>query len=184
MRLKHVAVQNYKGLRNTECPISDFVCAIGENNAGKSSLLQALLLFINGTKLSKAEFHDPNQDIVIIVTLVGLTNEVLTKLTDEHRQKLLPYVANESIALARRYSKEDFTSKLRVVTQVPQDQKYDEEKIDDIFKGKKGKEIGELLLAFYPETADAKLAASLTSQKAAKDIIQAYVKQMPPDQLV
>ncbi len=49
MKLTHVAVSNYKGLRNTASPLSDFVCAIGENNSGKSSLLQALLLFINGT---------------------------------------------------------------------------------------------------------------------------------------
>ena len=67
MKLTHVAVSNYKGLWNTESPLSDFVCTIGENNAGKSSLLQTLLLFINGTKLSKAEFYNPDQDIVIKV---------------------------------------------------------------------------------------------------------------------
>jgi predicted ATP-dependent endonuclease of OLD family len=183
MQLTHLAVLNYKGLCNTECLLSDFVCVIGENNTGKSSLLQALLLFINGPKLSKAEFYDPNQDIVIIVSLNGVTEEVLAKLTEEHRSKLIRHVKDASIVLARRYS-QDGTSKLRVVTLVPQNAKYDDEQIEGVFKGKKGKEIGDALLASYPETTDAKSAASINTQKAAKDIIQAYIAQLPADQLV
>ena len=184
MQLTRVAIGNYKSLKDAECPLSAFVCAVGENNAGKSSLLQALLLFVNGTKLSKAEFYDPTQDIVITVSLNGLTEEVLAKLTDEHRLKLIPYVKNASIDLVRRYSPEDCTSKLRVVTQVPNDPKYDDQQIDNTFKGKKGKDISDALVAAYPETTDEISAASITTQKAAKDIIQTYIAQLPIDQLV
>jgi predicted ATP-dependent endonuclease of OLD family len=183
MKLTHVAVSNYKGLRNTESPLSDFVCTIGENNAGKSSLLQALLLFINGTKLSKTEFYDPDQDIVIKVKVEDVTDEVLAKLTEEHRAKIVPYVKDASIVLARRYA-QDGTSKLRVVTAVPQNLKYEVERIDNAFTGKKGKELGETLLAFYPETTDAITSKSVTTQKAAKEIIQEYVGNLPADQLV
>lgn len=182
MKLTHVAVSNYKGLWNTGSPLSDFVCAIGENNAGKSSLLQTLLLFINGTKLSKAEFYNPDQDIVIKAKIEDVTDEVLAKLTEEHRSKIAPYVKNASIVLARRYA-QDGTSKLRVVTAVPQDTRYEDERIDDAFKGKKGKELGETLLASYPETTDATTARSVTTQKAAKEIIQEYVGKLPADQL-
>jgi len=31
MKLTHIKVDNYKGLRETQCKLSDFVCAIGEN---------------------------------------------------------------------------------------------------------------------------------------------------------
>lgn len=183
MKLTHVSVINYKGLRNTESSLSDFVCTIGENNAGKSSLLQALLLFINGTKLSKTEFYNPDQDIVIKVKIEDVNDEVLAKLTEEHRAKIVPYVKDASIVLARRYA-QDGTSKLRVVTAVPQNTKYEDEKIDDAFKGKKGKELGETLLAFYPETTDAATAKLVTTQKAAKEIIQEYIGKLPADQLV
>jgi len=80
-----MVVNNYKGLQNTESPLSNFVCAIGENNAGKSSFLQALLLFISGTKLSKCEYFNPNEDILITVRAENVTAEVLAKLTDDHR---------------------------------------------------------------------------------------------------
>jgi putative ATP-dependent endonuclease of OLD family len=183
MKLTHVAVSNYKGLRNTESPLSDFVCTIGENNAGKSSLLQTLLLFINGTKLSKAEFYNPDQDIVIKVKIEDVTNEVLAKLTEEHRAKIAPYVKDAAIILARRYD-QNGTSKLRVVTTVPQNNKYSEEKIDEAFKGKKGKELGEILLNSYPETTNETTAKSVTTQKAAKEIIQEYTGKLPADQFV
>jgi len=183
MKLTHMAVSNYKGLRNTSCVLSDFVCTIGENNTGKSSLLQALLFFINGKKLSKAEFYDPDNDILITIKVEGLTNEVLGRLSEEHRAKFAPYVKDGTVVLARRYA-QDGTSKLRVVTPVPQDRKYEDEKIDDVFKGKKPKEVGETLLAFYPETTDDATAKAVTTQKAAKEIIQAYISNLPADQLV
>lgn len=138
MKLTHITVENYKGLRETQCKLSDFVCAIGENNAGKSSLLQSLLLFINGSKLTKSEFYDPGRDIVITVQIAGITEKVLAKLTDEHRTKIAPFVNDESIVLARRYAT-DGSSKLRVVTFVPRDTKYGDDQLDAIFKGKKKK---------------------------------------------
>jgi putative ATP-dependent endonuclease of the OLD family len=115
MKLTHVSVRNYKGLREAGSPLSNFVCTIGENNAGKSFFLQSLLLFVNGTRLSKAEYYDPEDEILITVSLEGVTNDVLSKLTEEHRNKLAPFVQNERLALARCYST-DGTSKLRVVT--------------------------------------------------------------------
>jgi len=182
MLLTKVSINNYKGLLDTNCPLSDFVCVVGENNAGKSSLLQALVLFINGTKLSKSEFYDSDRDILITVSIEGLTDEVLGKLTEEHRTKLSPYIVNGAVTLARRYV-QDGTSKLRVVTMVPKDAKFDSERIDDAFKGKKGKELVETLAAFYPETLGAEAPAGITTQKAAKDFIQSYIDKMPADDL-
>src|ERR1017187_170136 len=130
MKLTHVTVSNYKGLRNTESPLSDFVCTIGENNAGKSSLLQALLLFINGTKLSKAEFYNPDQAIHITAKVEHVTDEGLATLTEDPRAKIAPYVKAASVVLARRYA-QDGTSKLRVVTALPQNIKYGAQRMDD-----------------------------------------------------
>jgi len=83
-------------------------------NAGKSSLLQALLFFINGAKLTKAEFYNPGKDIVITARLNCVTERILAKLTEEHRTKIAPFVKDESIVPARRYAL-DGTSKLRVI---------------------------------------------------------------------
>ena len=182
MKLTHVSVRNYKGLFNTETPLKDFVCAIGENNAGKSTLLQALLLFINGSKLSSADYYDPEEDILITVLLDGVTDETLGNLLEEHRTKISPYVDDNKLVLARRYST-DGSSKLRVVTQIPKELKFRDENVNLNFKGKKGKEIEQTLLATYPEVADGETASAAKTQKVAKELIQAYVDTLESDAL-
>ncbi len=182
MNITHLKVENYKGLREAECGMSNFVCVVGQNNAGKSSLLQALLLFVNGTKLSPAEYYDPDQEILITVTLAGVTAEILSSLTDEHRDKLAQYVSGGTLVLARRYATSG-SSKLKVVTLVPRDKKYRSEEVGLTFKGKKGAENGKALLERYPSTTTREDAANIKTQKAAKDVVEKYVDSLPPSQL-
>ncbi|MCU0595604.1 MAG: ATP-binding protein, partial [Desulfobacterota bacterium] len=47
--MTRLRIENYKGLREIDIPLSRFVCLIGENNTGKSSVLQALSLFFSGS---------------------------------------------------------------------------------------------------------------------------------------
>lgn len=183
MKFTKVTISNYKGLYDVECQLSDFVCVIGENNAGKSSLLQAVLLFINGPKLSKDAFYDPGKDILITVHLSGVSNEVLSKLEEDHRNKLEVYVVSENLTLARRYSV-DGTSKLRVVTEVPKDAKYSADHLSEVFAGKKGKDISSFLRLFYPEIGDEVTISSVGTQKAAKELIESHVAKLPPEDLV
>ncbi|MFH7245423.1 MAG: AAA family ATPase [Spirulina sp.] len=183
MKLIKVSVTNYKGLREADCRLSDFVCVVGENNAGKSSLLQTILLFINGSKLSKDAFYDPSKDILITVYLSGIDDDVLSKLEDDHRKKIEVYVVDEELTLARRYSI-DGTSKLRVVTNVPKNPKYREDHLNTFFAGKKGKEITNLLKCSYPEVGDDATLSSITTQKAAKEIIAEYISSLPSEDLV
>ncbi|UQZ30866.1 AAA family ATPase [Clavibacter michiganensis subsp. michiganensis] len=42
MRLTRIHIENFRAHEDTELPLSQFVCLIGENNAGKSSVLHAL----------------------------------------------------------------------------------------------------------------------------------------------
>ncbi|WP_353218774.1 AAA family ATPase [Salinisphaera sp. S4-8] len=182
MKLTNLAVTNYKGLRDADCRLSDFVCVVGENNAGKSTLLQAILLFINGTRLSKDDFYDPEQDILITVQISGVTDEFLNKLNDDHRQKIKSYVEDEKLTLARRYSP-DGASKLRVVTDVPKNPKYRTDYLNKVFAGKKGKEIADMLKAFYPETGDDATISAIATQKAAKKLVTEHVTNLPSEEL-
>lgn len=183
MKLQHIAIKNYKGLANTSSKLDDFSCVIGENNAGKSTLLQSVLLLINGTKLSSHEYFDPKREILITGLFTGLTDDVLGKIGEENKKKIEPYVVDSSITLARRYAI-DGSSKLRIITKIPNELKYRDEKIDEIFKGKKGKELGEALLAFYPEVATIDDCKAVTTQKGAKELIEKYVAGMPEEKLV
>ncbi|NOZ86215.1 MAG: AAA family ATPase [Deltaproteobacteria bacterium] len=180
MKISGIKVINYKGLRDTHSPISSFVCVVGENNAGKSSLLQCLLLFIRGTKLSKNEFYDPEADILITVELCEITEEVLSKLGEEHRRKIEKFVDDGRIKLARRYST-DGTSKLRIVTHAPKELNFRKEKINEALKGKKGKELKDTIRTFYPEIAGK--VDEINTQKRAKELLDEFIETLPPEQL-
>lgn len=182
MKLKKVKIENYKGLKNTECTLSDFVCVVGENNAGKSSLLQAILLFINGTKLSEDKYYNSQKEILITIEMDNVSNELLENLGSDHRQKLKAYVKDEKLTLARRYSING-TSKLRIVTDVPKNTKFRQNEVRDAFAGKKGKEIAEVLEKVYPETGDIEMFSSIKTQNSAKLLIEEYVTNLPADEL-
>lgn len=110
MELTNLWIENYKGLREIDLPLSRFGCVIGENNAGKSSLLQALSLLVSGTALSRENFFDPSKEIRIALRLVDITEADLVKLEAGHRTKIRPlsrtadsllFVSMASMARAR-----------------------------------------------------------------------------------
>jgi Predicted ATP-dependent endonuclease of the OLD family len=60
MRLKTLKVKNFRSfLEETEVPVSNFTALIGKNEAGKSSLLEALEIFFNSELVKIDEFDRP-----------------------------------------------------------------------------------------------------------------------------
>ncbi len=103
MPLKSLKVSNYRALKDIEMPLSAFVCLTGENNAGKSSVLQALSLFISGTALATTNYFDPSQPILISVKLAEIGATDLALLVAEHRARIEPLIVDGSITLVRQY---------------------------------------------------------------------------------
>ena len=154
MRLTKVRVQNFRGLRDVECPLSDFVCIIGENNVGKSSLLLALQLFAEGSKIPIESYYDSQEEISISVTFSDVLESDLELISDIHRPKIEPLLEDRSLTLVRRYDKEG-RSKLRVIKKVTKDPKYHDSSVTEALKGKNKKDIVELLQDKYPEIIEA-----------------------------
>ncbi|MBA2658208.1 MAG: AAA family ATPase [Nitrosospira sp.] len=47
MKLEEIRICNFKGLKEARFQPMDFACLVGENNAGKSSVLQAIVTSLN-----------------------------------------------------------------------------------------------------------------------------------------
>lgn len=180
IQFSEIHIKNYKGIKDMAVPLSEFSCVIGENNSGKSSLMQGLLLFIKGTKLTRQDFYDPNEDILITVELVNITDDILNLLADEHKVKVVPFIKDGRLKLARRYNI-DGSSKLRLVTKVPIDKKYDDELVSRVLKGKKGNDIIEVLSKSYPELGSG--IQDVKIQADAKDLINKYIEILPEEHL-
>ncbi len=82
MRLSRFELHNFKGIHNASFEWDDIVILIGENNAGKSSVLEALQCFLGGSQIKDEDlFCDRRTDGESGMELVGYFDQ----LTDEER---------------------------------------------------------------------------------------------------
>lgn len=116
MRIKEFTIRNFKNMGHTEpCKItfpevneegsSDFVTIIGENNIGKSSLLEALKLFL-------PETDTPNTPIIDMFpfkrepTTLSMHMEILVVFddfnhADRNNRFIKPYIFNDEMRIRR-----------------------------------------------------------------------------------
>jgi putative ATP-dependent endonuclease of OLD family len=73
MNISFVKIKNYRGIKADHIEASPFTCAIGENNAGKSTILLATSLFFSGTALGKSDFYNNEEPIEIEITLTDIS---------------------------------------------------------------------------------------------------------------
>ncbi len=178
MKLAHIAVQNYRGLRDVSLPLSRFACFIGKNNAGKSTILQAISLFFSGTKLGSRDFFDCSKPIRIEIRFEGITSADLGRLAEEHRAKIESIVKDGKLSLVRRY--DTFGgSKLMYVTLAPKEERFRSEKIAAMVKGQKNAALVAAVVAVFPEL-NGKLTNSVTQTKI-KDEIQLIADSLPQE---
>ena len=72
MRLKKFEIHNYKGIETTAFEWDDIAILIGENNAGKSTVLQALDQFLGGILVrDEAWFHNNATAEESCIELIG-----------------------------------------------------------------------------------------------------------------
>ncbi len=82
MRLCEFTITNFKGIESGSITWDNIIVLIGENNAGKSTVLQALDLFLSGTQIKDASlFHQNRTDEANAIELVG----VFDGLTEEEK---------------------------------------------------------------------------------------------------
>ena len=178
MKLSKLHVANYRALRDVEIPLSRFVCLTGENNAGKSSVLQALSLFGSGSKIAQTNFFDPEKEITIALTLTDVQPEDLFVLIDDHRERIEKLVKDKTLVLVRRYAT-DGTSQVGYYDQLPTEARFQPAEVAKILKGTKGKAIGQAVAVNFPELADK--AAAVTTHDAAKQVIIEFGQSLPSD---
>lgn len=178
MRLTQLHVTNYRALRDVQIPLSRFACLIGENNSGKSSVLQALSLFFSGSRLTDLYFFDPSKPIRIAVTFEDITDADLARLPDErHRAQLAQIIKNGRLVLVRKY---DTSGKSSLLYEgfVPKDPRFAPNNIEGLMRGgRPGKEFMTKILETFPEL-EGQIDTSANQEKV-KQKIQELADRLP-----
>jgi len=102
MKMTRLRIENYKGLREIDIPLSRFVCLIGGNNTGKSSVLQALSLFFSGSSLPRTHYFDAEKPIRVEVLCNDITDGDINRLAEEHRARIKGIVKDGALTLYSR----------------------------------------------------------------------------------
>ncbi|MCY9669054.1 AAA family ATPase [Paenibacillus alginolyticus] len=174
-------VENYRGLKEVFIPMSSFVCIIGENNAGKSTTLLAISLFITGSKLTSNDFFNSSKPIRVEVE-IKLNEHQLVLLTPEEKAIIETLIQNGRLKLIRRYDSSDTVGSLCIREKAPIDKRYDMKKLEEQLKGKSGYAVEELMLSIFPEHASD--WTGLTTQKSAKEVTLKLISHLSNEQLV
>lgn len=180
MRLSELSVTNYRALRDVTIPLSRFGCLTGENNAGKSSFLQALSLFFSGRKITSTNYFDESRPIRIAVTLEDIGAADLARLAEEHRARVAEIVKEGRLTLVRSYGT-DGKSALFYSTLTPNDARFSADSIDELIKRQRpGQPFVRRVVDKFPELCG-EVDATM-NQDAMKQKIQEHADSLPDEQ--
>lgn len=93
-RLSHLSIENYRACKNVNLPLESYTPLVGQNNAGKSTILEAIRWVLKPSALSTGDFADASLPIVVSACISGITPELLSRVPEQkHRTAIEPYCA-------------------------------------------------------------------------------------------
>lgn len=91
-RLSHLVIKNFRACRDVSFPLEGYTPLVGQNNAGKSTILQAIEWVLKPKALPRTDFCDPQRPLEVAACIEGVTAEVLERIPEQkHRKAIEPY---------------------------------------------------------------------------------------------
>lgn len=180
MQIKNIKIRNFKGLRETEFAPTKFACLVGENNAGKSTVLQSIVYALNRPSQLPLDLHyDPAESVEFRLELSDISQPDLARLAEEHRGKIAELVIDGSLRLTVRYQPTQKVE-VKVGRLVPNEPRYRDEQISAALAGKRGNAVRQAILDQYPEFANQ--CPADVNISAAKQYLAKCIAALPRDQ--
>ena len=179
MKFSKIAISNFKGLLEAEFLPTQFACLVGENNAGKSTVLQAIAIALNRpSQIPVEHFYDSEECVEFSITFSDVTDEHLGRLAEEHRTRVSELVIDGVLNLKVRYRNGEKVE-IRVLRPLPVDENYRADSIKNAFIGKKGTEVLDVIKSQYPEFSDG--CEDGINATAAKTYLTEKINNLPQD---
>lgn len=97
-RLSHLIIRNFRACRNVSLPLESYTPLVGQNNAGKSTILQAIGWVLKPSGLSKGDFYDPESPIEVAACIDGISDNILALIPDaNHRRAIARFCREERL---------------------------------------------------------------------------------------
>jgi predicted ATP-dependent endonuclease of OLD family len=97
-RISHIFIQNFRTCKDVSFPLDEFTPLVGQNNVGKSTILDAIKWVVKPNALAANDFADVAQPIVVAACISGISAELLDRIPDQrHRAAIEPFCKNETL---------------------------------------------------------------------------------------
>jgi hypothetical protein len=178
MKLERIDISNFKGLQFASFEPRTFACLIGENNAGKSTVLQAIVAALNRpAQLPLGLYYDTTAPVVFRMRFTGVSAAHLRRLADEHRAKIARLVDAEDLDVVVRYPPSG-RMEVRAMKRVPRDARFREAGITEAIGGRRTTALRDAFVAAYPEVGN--LPEDWT-MAAARECLAKHVAALPQE---
>lgn len=153
MQITHVTIENFRAHTATEIPLTQLGSLIGENNAGKSSVLHAIQFALDERKLDHADFRDESKPVVVTLKLAGITQRDLERVGETHREKVAGMIREGELTIVRSQTRGE-KAEAKYLKLVPRDPRWSLDNLNEATRGKSGASLRAAAIAVRPELED------------------------------
>lgn len=90
-----VVIKNFRACKDVSLPLESYTPLVGQNNAGKSTILEAIQWVLKPAALSAGDFANADMPVVVAACIKGISQEVLDRIPEQkHRTAIVPYCRN------------------------------------------------------------------------------------------
>ncbi|MGH1359929.1 MAG: ATP-dependent nuclease [Burkholderiaceae bacterium] len=94
-RISSIVIKNFRACKDVSLPLESYTPLVGQNNAGKSTILEAIQWVLKPAALSAGDFTVAGTPIVVAACIDGISHEVLSRIPEQkHRTAIEPYCRN------------------------------------------------------------------------------------------
>lgn len=88
-RLSHLVIENFRACRSISLPLEGYTPLVGQNNTGKSSILEAIRWVLKPGALKPTDFYDPNSPVVVSACIDGIDTAILDRIPEQKHRKAI-----------------------------------------------------------------------------------------------
>lgn len=107
MKLRKIHIENYKSLINVDILFENLTTIIGENDCGKTSIIDFFQLFLEGnvpTKENYSKYCDNNGNVINADTIIGELEFIVEKNEIEHLMNFI--IEDNKVIIKKKYIKD------------------------------------------------------------------------------
>lgn len=91
-------IQNFRACKEVYINLESYTPLVGQNNSGKSTILEAIRLVLKPSALIAGDFADSKKPIIVTACITGITPDIIKLIPEaKHQKAISPYCATGTL---------------------------------------------------------------------------------------